>query len=74
MGELAIDRVKVGQKALVTVNAFLDRELTGTVVAISPTPLVQHGDTTYTAIIELEQTNLGLRWGMTARVKILIED
>ena len=74
VGELEIGRVKVGQEARVTVNAFLGEELVGTVVAISPTAVVQHGDTTYTVTIELGETDLGLRWGMTARVTILVED
>jgi multidrug resistance efflux pump len=74
VGELEIGRVEVGQETRVTVNTFLGEELAGTVVAISPTAIVQHGDTTYTVIIELEETNLDLRWGMTARVKILVED
>jgi multidrug resistance efflux pump len=74
VGELQMARVQVGQKALVTVNAFLGQELTGKVIAVSPTPIVQQGDTTYTATIELEETNLPLRWGMTAKVKILVQD
>jgi len=74
VGELEIGRVRLGQEARVTVNAFLGEELTGTVVAISPTAIVQHGDTTYTVTIELEETDLDLRWGMTARVRILNED
>ena len=72
MSELQMNRVQVGQKALVTVNAFLGQELTGRVISISPVAIVQQGDTTYTVTIELEQTDLPLRWGMTAKVKILI--
>ncbi len=73
MSELQIAKVKVGQKALVTVNAFPGQELTGRVITISPVAIVQQGDTTYTITIELDQTGLPLRWGMTAKVKILIE-
>ena len=72
MSELQMNRVQVGQKALVTVNAFLGQELTGRVITISPVAIVQQGDTTYTITIELEQTHLPLRWGMTAKVKILV--
>jgi len=74
VGELEIGRVAVGQEARVAVNAFLGEELVGTVVAISPTAVVQHGDTTYTVIVELQETELDLRWGMTAKVSIVIED
>ncbi len=73
MSELQIAKVKLGQKALVTVNAFLGQELTGRVITISPIAIVQQGDTTYTVTIELEETQLPLRWGMTAKVKILVE-
>jgi HlyD family secretion protein len=73
MSELQIAKVKVGQKATVTVNAFSGQELTGRVVGFSPIAIVQQGDTTFTVTIELDETNLSLRWGMTARVKILIE-
>jgi HlyD family secretion protein len=72
MSELQIAKVKVGQKAKVTVNAFSDQELTGQVVGFSPIAIVQQGDTTYTITIELSETNLPLRWGMTAKVRILV--
>ena len=74
VGELQMARVKVGQKALVTVNAFLGQELAGRVITISPVAIVQQGDTTYTATIELEETNFPLRWGMTAKVKVIVEN
>ena len=72
LSELQIAKVKVGQKALVTVNAFSGQELTGRVIGFSPVAIIQQGDTTFTVTIELDETNLPLRWGMTARVKILI--
>ena len=73
MSELQIAQVRIGQKAMVTVNAFAGQELTGQVIAVSPIAIVQQGDTTFTVTIELDRTNLPLRWGMTARVKILAE-
>jgi HlyD family secretion protein len=72
MSELQIAKMQVGQKALVTVNAFLGQELAGRVIMISPVAIVQQGDTTYTITIELGETNLPLRWGMTAKVRILV--
>jgi HlyD family secretion protein len=72
MSELQIAKVKVGQKATVTVNAFSGQELTGRVVGFSPIAIVQQGDTTFTVTIELDETNLPLRWGMTAKVRILM--
>jgi HlyD family secretion protein len=73
VGELQIGRVRVGQEALVRVNAFQDEVLRGRVAAISPVAVVQQGDTTYTLTIELEPTELNLRPGMTAQVEILTE-
>ena len=73
VGELLIGQIAVGQEALVTVNAFKDETLAGTVLAISPVAVVQQGDTTYTLTIELEPTDLNLWPGMTAQVKIQIE-
>jgi HlyD family secretion protein len=72
LSELQMNRVQVGQRALVTVNAFLGQELAGRVITISPVAIVQQGDTTYTITIELEETHLPLRWGMTAKVKVLV--
>jgi HlyD family secretion protein len=73
VGELQIGRVRVGQEALVRVNAFRDETLHGRVATISPVAVVQQGDTTYTLMIELEPTDLNLRPGMTAQVEILTE-
>jgi HlyD family secretion protein len=73
IGELNIGRVRVGQEAIVRVIAFRDRELGGRVAAISPTAIVQQGDTTYTVYVELEPTGLNLRPGMNAEVEILTE-
>ena len=71
LSELQIAQMKVGQKAIVTVNAFLG-QTDRTSRRVSPIAIVQQGDTTYTVTIELEETNLPLRWGMTAKVKILV--
>ena len=73
IGELNIGRVKVGQGAIVRVMAFRGEELRGRVVAISPVAVVQQGDTTYTAVIELDPTDLNLRPGMNAEVEIVTE-
>jgi multidrug resistance efflux pump len=73
IGELEIGRVTVGQAAIVRVMAFRGEALQGHVVAISPVAVVQQGDTTYTAIIELDPTGLNLRPGMNAEVEILAE-
>jgi multidrug resistance efflux pump len=73
IGELNIGRVEVGQDAIVRVMAFRGEELRGRVVSISPVAVVQQGDTTYTAIIEIDPTRLNLRPGMNAEVQIITE-
>ena len=73
VGELQIAQVREGQKAGVRVNAFQSEPLQGHVLTISPVAVVQQGDTTYTLTIELEDTDLNLRPGMTARVEIEVD-
>jgi HlyD family secretion protein len=73
VGELQIAQVREGQKAAVRVNAFQSEPLQGQVATISPVAVVQQGDTTYTLTIELEDTDLNLRPGMTARVEIVVD-
>ena len=73
IGELSIGRVQAGQEAIVRLMAFGGEALAGRVIAISPIAVVQQGDTTYTVLIELEDTDLNLRPGMNAEVEILTE-
>jgi HlyD family secretion protein len=73
VGELQIAHVREGQEVVVRINAFQGEALPGRVLTISPVAVVQQGDTTYTLTIELEDTDLNLRPGMTARVEIPAE-
>ena len=73
VGELSIGRVQAGQEAIVRLMAFGGQALAGRVIAISPIAVVQQGDTTYTVLIELEDTDLNLCPGMNAEVEILTE-
>jgi HlyD family secretion protein len=74
VGELQIARVREGQEAIVRVNAFQSEPINGRVATVSPVAVVQQGDTTYTLTIELEDTDLNLRPGMTARVEIAVSE
>jgi hypothetical protein len=56
------------------VNAFNSVTLNGHVVSISPTAIVQQGNTTYTLSIAVEPTDLNLWPGMTAQVEILLDN
>jgi HlyD family secretion protein len=74
VGELQIAQVREGQEAVVRANAFQSEPISGHVATVSPVAVVQQGDTTYTLTIELEDTDLNLRPGMTARVEIVVSE
>ncbi len=74
VSELDIARIRIGQEALVRVMAFQDEAVKGKVLTISPVAVVQQGDTTYTLVIELEDTQLNLLPGMNAQVEILTDE
>jgi HlyD family secretion protein len=74
VSELDIARVRVGQGAVVRVTAFQGEIVKGKVSTISPVAVVQQGDTTYSLMIELEDTDLNLLPGMNVQVEILTEE
>ena len=71
--ELDVARIEVGQSAVVTVDAMPDAEFTGVVREIGLRPEDYRGDVVYAVIVELEETEPELRWGMTAVVEIETE-
>ena len=71
--EIDIGRIKVGQKATITLDAFPDVELKGRVTRIDPVGTVVQGVVTYGVRIEIEPTEVPIRPGMTANVDILVE-
>ncbi|MCM8756983.1 MAG: efflux RND transporter periplasmic adaptor subunit, partial [Candidatus Omnitrophica bacterium] len=75
--ESAIDRVKIGQKAKVIVDAFPDKLLTGVVknIALMPDPTLKFLNpdlNVYVAQIALDQVYDYLKPGMSAQVEILV--
>jgi len=77
--ESAIDRVRVGQKAQVRVDAFPDRLLTGEVknIALMPDPTLKFMNpdlNVYLTQISLDQVYDFLKPGMTAQVEILVQE
>jgi HlyD family secretion protein len=73
LSEVDIVEVAVGQEVEVSVDAMPDLELRGRVSEIAPMAEEQHGDIVYTVTIDLEEgLEVGLRWGMTAYVDILV--
>jgi len=70
--ETDVAKVAVGQRVEVTFDALPGEVWQGTVTRIAPMSTVEQGSTNYTAIIELDQVDPRLRWGMTAYVNIAV--
>ncbi|HBH96853.1 MAG TPA: hypothetical protein DDX89_03535, partial [Candidatus Omnitrophica bacterium] len=67
-----IGKIAPGQRAVLTVDAFPDRDFTGTVAAILPKALIQQNVVYYDAVVELDPSDGLLRPDMTASVRILV--
>lgn len=68
--ESDISRLKVGQKATFSVDAYSDQQFEGTVVQIRNAPVVTQNVVTYVAVIAVDNKQLKLKPGMTANVSI----
>ncbi len=69
LNEMEIPRIEVGQAATITPDALPDLQLDGTVDSISQLYVEKFGDVTYTAHINLNESDPRLRWGMTVSVE-----
>jgi len=73
--ETDIGRVKVGQKALFTVDTYPDKEFTGKVKAIYPKAIIQENVVNFDVVIEIDDSNIELlRPDMTTSVTIYQEE
>lgn len=70
LSETDVPRVKVGDKAVVTLDAIPGLQLTGKVVSVSAYGQNRQGETVYTVTVQLDKGDDRLRWNMTAMVKI----
>jgi multidrug efflux pump subunit AcrA (membrane-fusion protein) len=68
--ETDVARLRVGQKVDVTFDALPNRVFTGTITRIAPLANTDKGSVNYTVIINLDDLDPALRWGMTAFVNI----
>lgn len=71
--ETEIARIAVGQPAKVTLDAFPDAPVAGTVSRIDLLGTSAQGIVDYTVTIALEETSLELRPLMTAAIEVLVE-
>jgi multidrug efflux pump subunit AcrA (membrane-fusion protein) len=70
LDEIDVARVALGQQAAVTFDALPEQVFTGHVIHISPMAEPGSGGVNYTVIIEMEDLDPAIRWGMTAFVDI----
>ncbi len=68
LSEIDVVNISAGQNVEVSVDALPDLTLTGKVVSIGDAYDETRGDITYPVLIELEETDPRLKWGMTALV------
>ncbi len=74
VSEADIGRVEEGQKATFTVDAYPNTTFTGKVVQVRNAPITVQNVVTYDAVIEVANSDLKLRPGMTANASFLIAE
>ena len=70
LDEIDVARVAAGQAAAITFDALPERVFAARVTRVSPMAEPGTGGVNFTAVLELEETDPALRWGMTAFVDI----
>ena len=68
--ESDISRLKVGQPASFTVDAYPEQQFSGTVIQIRNAPIVTQNVVTYVTVIGVSNKDLRLMPGMTANVSV----
>ena len=72
--EADIGTVKVGQRAVFTVEAFSGRSFPARIETIQFSPLTTDGVVTYKAVLSVDNSDLALRPGMTATAQITVQE
>jgi HlyD family secretion protein len=73
LSEVDVARVMVGEPVNVTFDAVKGKTFTGKVARIAPMSSQGQGGVNYTVIVELDQLDPALRWGMTAFTDIEVK-
>jgi HlyD family secretion protein len=73
LDEIDVARVEVGQQVDLTFDALPEKVLPGRVVRIAPMSTPGQTATTYKVVVEFEESDPALRWGMTAFVDISVK-
>ena len=74
VSEADIGRLKNGQRATFTVDAYSNTTFTGQVVQVRNAPITVQNVVTYDAVVEVPNPDLKLKPGMTANVTFLIAE
>lgn len=69
--EVDVTKVQSGQKATITLDAFPDNTLTGTVLAVNTSGTVSSGVTSYSASILLDKADLDIYTNMALSAQII---
>ncbi len=73
VSEADIGRIAKGQDATFTVDAYPDKTFRGKVFEIRNAPITIQNVVTYDVVIQVDNTDLKLKPGMTANVSVMIE-
>jgi HlyD family secretion protein len=73
LNEADIWAIAVGQKVTLNFDGLPGKALSGRVTRIAPMASMEQGGTNYTVVIELDEQDPGLLWGMTAYVDITVK-
>jgi HlyD family secretion protein len=73
VAEADVGTVEEGQEVEFTVDAFPDRLFVGKVIQVRNSPLTVQNVVTYDTIIEVNNSDLKLKPGMTANVSIIVQ-
>jgi HlyD family secretion protein len=72
--EADIGRVRVGQRVVFNVDSYPEQQFEGNVFKIYYSPLIEQNVVTYDVLVRVSNEELLLRPGMTANVRIIIEE
>ena len=75
--EAIVDRLKLGMRARIKIDAFPNLDMTGSVISVAPMADVLSRNLeikVYTTFVGVENRPPGLRPGLTARVEILVSE
>ena len=71
LDETSISEIEAGQAAHLDVDAFPDAMIDGRVLTVAPTAEIESGVVLFPVMVELDQSDVPVRAGMTANVSIV---